>query len=60
MLENELADHDLVGWYRNPTSGTAARRVPWNGGEFDRIEAVAKVVGTLTALNLRSERLATP
>jgi type III restriction enzyme len=36
VLEHELADHDLVGWYRNPTGGTAALRVPWNGGEFDR------------------------
>jgi type III restriction enzyme len=36
VLENELDDKDLVGWYRNPTGGTAALRMPWNGGEFDR------------------------
>jgi type III restriction enzyme len=36
VIETELADKDLVGWYRNPTGGTAALRVPWNGGEFDR------------------------
>lgn len=36
VLEIELKDKDLVGWYRNPTGGNAALRVPWDGGQFDR------------------------
>jgi type III restriction enzyme len=36
ILEHELKDKDLVGWYRNPTGGTGAVRVPWDGGKFDR------------------------
>ncbi|GAB3136893.1 DEAD/DEAH box helicase [Microbispora hainanensis] len=36
VLERELADADLVGWYRNPTGGNASLRIPYKGTEFDR------------------------
>jgi len=34
VLELELADKDLVGWYRNPTGGAASLRVPFQGTQF--------------------------
>jgi type III restriction enzyme len=36
VLERELADNDLVAWYRNPTGGNASLRVPYRGGQFDQ------------------------
>lgn len=36
VLERELADEDLVGWYRNPTGGSACVRVPYRGVRFDQ------------------------
>lgn len=36
VLEAELADTDLVGWYRNPTGGASSLRVPYRGGRFDQ------------------------
>lgn len=36
VLEAELADADLVAWYRNPTGGSASLRVPYQGVQFDR------------------------
>jgi hypothetical protein len=36
VLERELADKDLVAWYRNPTGGSASLRIPYFGGDFDR------------------------
>ncbi|MDN4175579.1 DEAD/DEAH box helicase family protein [Nocardioides sp. SOB77] len=36
VLDKELADPELVGWYRNPTGGTAALRLPYRGERFDR------------------------
>ncbi len=36
VLERELADHDLVGWYRNPTGGSACLRIPFHGSQFER------------------------
>lgn len=36
VLQKELADKDLVGWYRNPTAGNASLRVPYKGVQFDR------------------------
>jgi len=30
VLTSELADQDLVAWYRNPTGGPGALRVPYN------------------------------
>jgi type III restriction enzyme len=36
VLTKELADKDLVGWYRNPTGGNASLRVPYKGVQFDR------------------------
>ena len=36
VLEKELADTDLVGWYRNPTGGSASLRVPYKASRFDR------------------------
>ncbi len=36
VLERELADHDLVAWYRNPTGGSSALRVPYQGDQRDR------------------------
>ncbi len=36
VLERELADKDLVGWYRNPTGGSASLRVPYRGTQFDK------------------------
>ncbi len=35
VIEKELADKDLVGWYRNPTGGNASLRVPYRGVRFD-------------------------
>jgi type III restriction enzyme len=34
VLDIELADKDLVGWYRNPTGGPGALRVPFQGTQF--------------------------
>lgn len=36
VLEHELADADLVGWYRNPTGTKAAIRVPYRGTQFEK------------------------
>lgn len=36
ILELELADNDLVGWYRNPTGGASSLRVPYRGSQFDK------------------------
>ena len=36
VLERELADHELVGWYRNPTGGNSSVRVPYQGARFDQ------------------------
>lgn len=36
VMEIELADKDLVGWYRNPTGGAAALRVPFQGTQFSK------------------------
>ncbi|HEV7647430.1 MAG TPA: DEAD/DEAH box helicase family protein [Actinophytocola sp.] len=36
VLEKELADSDLVGWYRNPTGGNSSLRVPYRGTRFDK------------------------
>jgi len=36
VLRRELRDTDLVAWYRNPTSGPNALRVPWQGEQRDR------------------------
>ncbi|MEU0570315.1 DEAD/DEAH box helicase family protein [Nonomuraea sp. NPDC005983] len=36
VLERELEDIDLVGWYRNPTGGNASLRIPYRGAHFDR------------------------
>ncbi|MDT0196786.1 DEAD/DEAH box helicase family protein [Arthrobacter sp. AB6] len=36
VLNLELADQDLVGWYRNPTGTDAALRVPYPGPHHDR------------------------
>lgn len=35
VLENELKDSDLVGWYRNPTGGSSSLRIPYRGSRFD-------------------------
>lgn len=35
VLERELADKDLVGWYRNPTGGSSSLRVPYRGAQYD-------------------------
>lgn len=35
VLELELADKDLVGWYRNPTGGAASLRIPYRGVQYD-------------------------
>jgi type III restriction enzyme len=35
-LEIELADKNLVGWYRNPTGGNASLRVPYRGVQYDQ------------------------
>ena len=32
-LQKELADEDLVGWYRNPRGGNAALRIPYEGAQ---------------------------
>ncbi|MCY7290250.1 MAG: DEAD/DEAH box helicase family protein [Cryobacterium sp.] len=34
VLEVEIADKDLVGWYRNPTGGSGSLRVPFQGAQF--------------------------
>jgi len=36
VLEAELARTDLVGWYRNPTGGSRALRVPYREGDVDK------------------------
>ncbi|MBE7192971.1 MAG: DEAD/DEAH box helicase family protein [Gordonia polyisoprenivorans] len=36
VLNIELRDDDLVGWYRNPTGGPNALRIPWPGPERER------------------------
>lgn len=36
VLEKELADGDLVGWYRNPTGGNSSLRVPYKGVQHDQ------------------------
>jgi type III restriction enzyme len=36
VLRRELRDSDLVAWYRNPTSGPNALRIPWQGEQRDR------------------------
>jgi type III restriction enzyme len=36
VLDRELADKDLVAWYRNPTGGAASLRVPYKGASHDR------------------------
>jgi type III restriction enzyme len=36
VLEHELRDDELVAWYRNPTGGSAALRVPYAGATHDR------------------------
>lgn len=36
VLDRELADADLVGWYRNPTGGNSSLRVPYRGVRFDQ------------------------
>ena len=35
VLENELKDEDLVGWYRNPTGGSSSLRIPYHANGFD-------------------------
>ena len=35
VLENELEDEDLVGWYRNPTGGSSSLRIPYHTNGFD-------------------------
>lgn len=36
VLVRELADNDLIGWYRNPTGGSSSLRVPYRSTQFDR------------------------
>jgi hypothetical protein len=36
VLNKELADRELVAWYRNPTGGNSSLRVPYRGTSFDR------------------------
>lgn len=36
VLRKELTDTDLVAWYRNPTSGPNAVRIPYQGEQRDR------------------------
>ncbi len=36
VLEEELKDPELLGWYRNPTGGPSALRVPYQGDQHDR------------------------
>jgi type III restriction enzyme len=36
ILKKELADRDLVAWYRNPTGGNSSLRVPYRGVKFDQ------------------------
>lgn len=36
VLDRELADNDLVAWYRNPTGTGAALRIPYRGQRFDQ------------------------
>jgi type III restriction enzyme len=35
VLEAELADSELLGWYRNPTGGPNALRIPYAGSDRD-------------------------
>ena len=35
-LQRELADTDMVAWYRNPRGTNAALRVPYHGVQFDQ------------------------
>lgn len=36
VLNRELADPEMVGWYRNPTGGPSALRIPYQGEQRDR------------------------
>lgn len=36
VIEIEMKDDDLVAWYRNPTGGSSALRIPYAGSEFDK------------------------
>lgn len=36
VLDIEMADDQLVGWYRNPTGGNSSLRVPYRGTQFDK------------------------
>jgi type III restriction enzyme len=36
VLEAELADDDLAGWYRNPTGGAGSVHVPYQGSQHER------------------------
>jgi len=36
VLRTELRDTDLAGWYRNPTGGPNALRIPWEGSKRNR------------------------
>jgi len=36
VLRAELRDSDLIAWYRNPTGGPNALRIPWAGSQRDR------------------------
>lgn len=36
VIRRELADTDLVGWYRNPTGGPGALPIPYQGEQRDR------------------------
>ena len=36
VLDCELADEDLVAWYRNPTGGAEALRIAYKGAQHDQ------------------------
>jgi type III restriction enzyme len=36
VMERELRDDELIGWYRNPTGGNASLRVPYKATPHDR------------------------
>lgn len=36
VVERELRDQELVAWYRNPTGGSGALRLPYKGIQHDR------------------------
>lgn len=36
VLDIELSDDDLVGWYRNPTGGNGSLRIPYHAVERDK------------------------